>query len=138
MLFGKAEEELQAAEDAKIGKKVSKKKNTWKQMKNKMLKKEDAQLELLKQGVHEKIRFTCCDHLLLFLSQVVCSHCKSEENGRCCPISKCCRNKRMDVLSKLYVEGEEKLTKEFSMDKLLRSLREIKLLLKLKGDLTKE
>jgi hypothetical protein len=44
----------------------------------------------------------------------------------------------MDVLSKLYVEGEEKLTKEFSMDKLLRSLREIKLLLKLKGDLTKE
>ena len=68
MLFGKAEEELQAAEDAKIGKKVSKKKNTWKQMKNKMLKKEDAQLELLKQGVHEKIRFTFCDHLLLFLS----------------------------------------------------------------------
>ena len=30
MLFGKAEEELQAAEDAKIGKKVSKNKKTWK------------------------------------------------------------------------------------------------------------
>ena len=48
MLFSKAEEELQAAEDAKIGKKVSKNKKTWKQMKNKMLKKEDKQLELLK------------------------------------------------------------------------------------------
>ena len=44
----------------------------------------------------------------------------------------------MDVLSKLFVEGEEKIGKEFSMDKLLTSLREIKLLLKLKGDLTKE
>jgi len=56
----------------------------------------------------------------------------------CCSISKCCRNKRMDILSKLYVEGEEKIGKEFSMDKLLTSLREIKLLMKLKGDLTKE
>jgi hypothetical protein len=44
----------------------------------------------------------------------------------------------MDVLSKLFVEGEEKIGKEFSMDKMLTSLREIKLLLKLKGDLTKE
>lgn len=44
----------------------------------------------------------------------------------------------MDTLSKLFVEGEEKIGKEFSMDKLLTSLREIKLLLKLKGDLTKE
>jgi len=56
----------------------------------------------------------------------------------CCSISKCCRNKRMDILSKLYCEGEEKIGKEFSMDKLLRSLREIKLLMKLNGDLTKE
>jgi hypothetical protein len=44
----------------------------------------------------------------------------------------------MDVLSKLYVEGEEKIGKEFSMDKLLTSIREIKLLMKLKGDLTKD
>jgi len=107
-------------------------------LKGKINKKEDAQLDMLKKGVHEKIRFSCCDYFLLFLSQVFCSYFRNEDNGMCCPIFKCCRPKRMDILSKLYTEGSEKIGKEFSMDKLLTSLREIKLLLKLRGDLTKE
>jgi hypothetical protein len=68
----------------------------------------------------------------------LCSCFKSEHDGKCCPIFKCCRSKRIDLLSKIYVDGEEKISKEFSMDKLLTSLREIKLLMKLKGDLNKE
>ena len=69
MIFGESEEQQQAgAEDSKKVKKGNKKKNAWKLLKGKIDKKEDAKLDMLKKGVHEKIRFSCCDYFLLFLS----------------------------------------------------------------------
>lgn len=98
LLFGDAKE------DAKKKKSHRKKNDSWKKLKAGQEKKDDV-IDSLKTGVHEKIRFNCCDNIVLFLTQVVFSCFTDEDTGRFCGAFTCCRIKRVDAINKIYNEG---------------------------------
>jgi hypothetical protein len=89
----------------------------------------------------EIIEFKISDYLNLYISQVLCSKIT---NSKCFKnfYKNCCRKKkdkktRRELLNELYVRGTTRIHREFSVERLLINMREMKLLMKNEGFLTK-
>ena len=90
---------------------------------------EGNQLDVSTEATYEAIEFSLGDSIWIFLFNVFCGLFYEQSWFK----KSCCISKRSKMLLKVFDEGTERVEEELSMEKLLKSTRNLVTLLKNKG-----